>query len=236
MSYVNIKSIHNKFENLCDIVGNNFDVTIIITWLSWAFEVGYKSSQWWTSFIASLPSKILTKFKLPINIQIIPFEINLRKHKWLFVSIYKPPSQSSQYFQDLPGDLSDFYAKDYDNKAILENFNLEPSNPSIASFINNQSLFNLVKINTCFEGKGSCIGLILINRKYFFKNTCSFEAVLSDHHHSIYSVMKATFKSEEPKKLIYCDYSNFSSECFKDDFMSSICKEKYDYSDFEKKF
>ena len=48
--------------------------------------------------------------------------------------------------------------------------------------------------------------------------------------------MKTTFKSEEPKNLIYRDYSNFSSECFKDDFMISICQEKYDYSDFEKKF
>ena len=48
--------------------------------------------------------------------------------------------------------------------------------------------------------------------------------------------MKTTFKSEEPKKLIYCDYSNFSIECFKDDFMSSVCQEKYDYSNFEKKF
>ena len=48
--------------------------------------------------------------------------------------------------------------------------------------------------------------------------------------------MNTTFKSEEPKKLIYCDYSNFSSECFKDDFMSSICQEKHDYSDVEKKF
>ena len=43
-------------------------------------------------------------------------------------------------------------------------------------------------------------------------------------------------QSEAPKKLVYCDYSNFSSKCFKDDFMSSICQEKHDYSDFEKKF
>ena len=45
--------------------------------------------------------------------------------------------------------------------------------------------------------------------------------------------MKARSKSEEPKKLIYRD---FSTECFKDDFMSIICQEKYYYSDFEKKF
>ena len=130
----------------------------------------------------------------------------------------------------------DFNSQDYDNKVILRDFNLEPSNPSIASFMNNQNLFNLVKSNTCFKGKGSCIDLILTNRKYSFKNTGSVETGLSDHHHLMYSVMKTTFKSEEPKILIYRDYSNFSTKCFKDGFMSSICQEKQDYSDFEKKF
>ena len=69
-----------------------------------------------------------------------------------------------------------------------------------------------------------------------FKNTFFFETVLSDHHHLIYSLMKTTFKSEKLKKFIYHEYSNFSSECFKDDFMPSICQEKYDYSDFVKIF
>ena len=41
---------------------------------------------------------------------------------------------------------------------------------------------------------------------------------LSDHH-LIYSVMN-TFKSEEPKKIIYWDYSKFSFECFEDVFHS----------------
>ena len=97
-------------------------------------------------------------------------------------------------------------------------------------------MFYFVKSNTCFKGEDSRIDLILTNRKYSFNNTCSFETGLSDYHRLIYSVMKTTFKSEELKKLIYCYYSNFSSECFKDDFMSIICQEKHDYSDFEKKF
>ena len=94
-----------------------------------------------------MPSRIVTKFILPINIHIIPFEINLRKEKWLFASIYEPQSQSNQYFLDILEDLVDFYSQDYDNKVILRNFNLEPSNSSIASFVNNQNLFNLVQIN-----------------------------------------------------------------------------------------
>ena len=54
------------------------------------------------------------------------------------MSIYKSPSQSNQYFPDIMGDLVGFYSQDYDNKVMLEDFNLEPLNPSIASFMNNQ--------------------------------------------------------------------------------------------------
>ena len=99
----------------------------------------------------------------------------------VLVSSYKPPSQGNQYFLDILGDLVDFNSQDYDNKVILGNFNLEPSNPSIASFMNNQNLFNLVKSNTCFQGEGSCTDLLLTNIKYSFQNTCSFETGLSDH-------------------------------------------------------
>ena len=70
-------------------------------------------------YIKTLLSKILTKLKLLINVQIIPFEINLRKKKLLFVSIYKPASQSNQYFLDLLGDLLGFYSKYCENEVIL---------------------------------------------------------------------------------------------------------------------
>ena len=108
-SYINTNSIRNKFENLCDIVGNNVDVlSIAETKLDSSFlnaqfllpgfhvpvrvDINHRSGGLLVYIKASLPSKILTKLKLPINIQIIPFEINLRTEKWLFVSIYKPPS------------------------------------------------------------------------------------------------------------------------------------------------
>ena len=48
--------------------------------------------------------------------------------------------------------------------------------------------------------------------------------------------MKTIFKSEEPKKLIYRDYSHFSSECFRVAFMFRVCQEKHGNSDFENKF
>ena len=98
ISYININLIRNKFENLCDIVGNNVDVlSVAEAKLNFSFlnaefllpgfhetlrfDINYSSGGLLVYIKFSLPSKILTKFKLPRNIQIIPFEINLRKEK-----------------------------------------------------------------------------------------------------------------------------------------------------------
>ena len=129
---------------------------------------------------SSLPSKIMSNFKLPANIQAIPFELNLRKEKELFVSIYKLPLQSNSYFLDTLNDLLDFYSGIYDNKVVFGDFNLEPTNPVMINFMDSQNFTNLIKNNTCFKGVGSCINLILTNRKYCFKNTSSYETGISD--------------------------------------------------------
>ena len=39
-----------------------------------------------------IPSRRLNGFKIPSNIQIIPFETNLSNDKWLVASIYEGPS------------------------------------------------------------------------------------------------------------------------------------------------
>ena len=114
---------------------------------------------------SSLASKIMTNFRLSENIQVITFELNLRKEKWLFVSIYKPSLQSNSYFLDTLNDLLDFYSGIYDNKVVLGDFNLEPTNPAMINFMNSQNFTNLIKNNTSFKGVGSYIDLILTNRK-----------------------------------------------------------------------
>ena len=107
-SYLNINPIRNKFENLCELVAGNVDILCIAErkldplfpnsqFLIPGFhkpvrmDVGTRRGGLLVYIKSSLPSKILAKFKLRNNIQIIPFELNLRKGKWLFVSIYKPP-------------------------------------------------------------------------------------------------------------------------------------------------
>ena len=108
LSYLNINSIWNKSENLCELVAGNIDILCIAEakldrlYPNLQFvipdyhkplrmDVSSRRGGLLVYIKSSLPSKMLTKFKLPNNIQIIPFELNLRKDKWLFVSIYKPP-------------------------------------------------------------------------------------------------------------------------------------------------
>ena len=135
---------------------------------------------------SSFPARMLSNYRLPPDIQAIPFEINLRKEKWLFVSVYKPPSLNNQYFCDSLSELLDFYSSIYDNKVAFGEINLEISHPVMLLFMNNKNFINLVKGNTCFKGKGSCIDLILTIRRYPFKHTSSTETGLSDHHHHFF--------------------------------------------------
>ena len=88
-SYLNINSIRNKFQNLCELVAGNVNILCIAeTKLNPAFPnsqfliPGFHKplridvSSWRGGLLIYIK---LTKFKLPINIQIIPFELNLRK-------------------------------------------------------------------------------------------------------------------------------------------------------------
>ena len=230
-SYLNINSTGNKFENLCELVVGNADILCIAeTKLNPSFSNTqflipsfYKPQrmdissrrEWFLVYSkSSLPSKMLTKSKLPNNIQIIPFELNLRKGKGKFDNIYKPPLQNNRYFVSILSDLLDFNSKAHDNKVVLGDFNLESSNSSILYFMDNQGFVNLIKYKTCFKGTGSCIDLILTIWKYSFKNTSYYKTGLSDHHHLIYSVMKTIFKCKECRKLIYSNCSNFCQKRF----------------------
>ena len=139
-------------------------------------------------------SKLLSTRNITNDIQVIPFELNLRKEKWMFMCIYKPPKQNNQYFLENLSSIADRYSTIYDNYIFLGDFNMEPNCPALTSFMQSFNLFNLIKTNTCFKGKGSRIDLILTNRKCCFKHSSTLETGLSDHHHFVYSMLKTYFK------------------------------------------
>ena len=90
---------------------------------------------------SSLSSRIISNFKLPENIQVIPFELNPRKQKWLFVSVYKPTLQSNNYFLDTLNDLLDFCSGIY--KVLFGDFNLKSTNLAMMNFMDSQNFINL---------------------------------------------------------------------------------------------
>ena len=79
------------------------------------------------------------------------------------ISIY----QFSKYFLNSLITIIDYFANTYDNHhLILGDFNLEQTDSALMGFLDSNSLTNLIKTNTCFKGKGSCIDLILTKRKF----------------------------------------------------------------------
>ena len=85
---------------------------------------------------------------------------------------------------DISYELLEFFSSVYD-KVVFGDINLDISHPVMLSFMNKENFINLLKGNTFFKGKGSCIDLILTNRKHSFKHTSLTETGLSDHHHLI---------------------------------------------------
>ena len=166
-----------------------------------------------------LPSKLLSIHNTSNDIQVIPFELNIRKEKSMFMCIYRPPKQNSQYFLENLSSIADHYSSIYNNYMFLGDFNMEPNCLALTSFMQSFNLFNLIKTNTC---KGTCIDLILTNRKYCFKHSSTFETGRSDHHHLLYSMLKTRFKREESKHFIYRDYKNFNDMNFRKDLESKL--------------
>ena len=183
-----------------------------------------------------MPSRLLSNLISPKNIHVIPSELNLRNEKWIFVCIYRPPKQDSQYFLENLSLIIDHYSSIYDNHIILGDFNMEPKNPKLASFMHSFNLCNLIKSNTCLKGSSSCIDLFLTNRKYCFKHTSAFETGLSNYHHLIYSMLKTTFKKKESKQFIYRDYKNLDNTNFQMDLESELNNFPKKYGNFEKTF
>ena len=173
---------------------------------------------------SSVPLSCLSFEELCISIQAIPFDINLRKGKWLVISIYRPPSQNSEYFLKSLTKIIDYFANTDDNHLILCDFNLEPTDSALMGFLDSNSVTNLIKTNTCFKGKGYCIDLVLTNRTF----TSTYEMGINGHHHMIY--IQSSFQNTKPKLLSYRYFKSFSPQAFEEDLSEALsdCGDSYD--------
>ena len=115
--------------------------------------VGYHSSYWLDKspkscrilvyVKSSIPSRELTFPNLPYKIQAIPFELNLRKEKWLVISIYRPPLESLSCFLDSLTNMIDFFSSSYDNFIVMGDFNSQPTDSIMKDFMDANGVINL---------------------------------------------------------------------------------------------
>ena len=251
--YLNINSIRNKLHDLDILLTDKLDVIAIgETKLDDSFPTkqfclkGY-SSPFRLDISANsggvlvyvrehLPSKHLTSFNIPLDMQVIPIELNLRKVKWLIVSVYRPPRQPIDYFLNSLSTLLDFYSSTYENYLLMGDFNCEPDVSKMETFMTKHSLYNFIKTETCWKAsKGTCIDLVLSNKKHSFNFSGVAETGLSDHHSLVYTMFKSKFNKQNPKKLRYRCYKNFDKDHFSKTLKEQMCNIG-DYAEFHRRF
>ena len=62
----------------------------------------------------------------------------------------------------------DFFSSAYNNLIIMDDFNIQPLDSAMKNVIKVNVLFRLIKEKVFFKGQGSCIDLILTNRRFSF--------------------------------------------------------------------
>lgn len=169
-SYLNINSIRNKFESLAFMLKDKVDVlTIAETKLDesfpnsqfliegfkipYRFDVTSQKGGLLTYVRSGIPSRQLTSFNISHDFQIIPIELNLRKLKWLLISIYRPPSQCLSEFLNSLSRMIDFFSVSYERIVVNGDFNATSESQILTEFLENHSLFSHVKETTCWKSQ-----------------------------------------------------------------------------------
>ena len=82
-----------------------------------------------------MPSRLLSIHNTPKDIQVIPFELNLRKEKWMFMLICRASKQNNEYILENLLLIADHYSNIYDNYISLGDFNMETNYPALTSIM-----------------------------------------------------------------------------------------------------
>ena len=145
----------------------------------------------------------------------------------------RSPKECENYFFDKIGQLLDHYNRKYENFALLGDFNTEVTCGRISNFLEDYNLKNIINSPTCFESDNpKCIDLILTSQSTSFQNTTTIQAVLSDFHSMIVTVLGDGFVRSGHKTVKYRDYSNFNNKHFRTTLKKAIAKQNEQLQQF----
>ena len=149
------------------------------------------------------------------DLELMAFELHQSKRKWLFLGIYKPPSQNDIEFLRRTSLILDYYLPMYENFVVIVDLNLPVENSHLEAIIQTYDLSSLIKKPTCYESHTpSCIDLILTNRKHLLQLSNTFQTSLSNHHKLICTILKSGGYKGVPIEKIYRSYKTFHADQF----------------------
>ena len=116
--YLKIDSVRNKFTYFQEVINGNVDVASSAQFVlegyhsSYRLDVSSESGGILLYVRSSIPSRHLFCENLCGSIQVVPFEINLRKEKWLVISVSRDisSSQNREYFLNNLTNMTDIFA------------------------------------------------------------------------------------------------------------------------------
>ena len=235
IGHLNINSIRNKFDLLKELISNNIDILVISeTKLDPSFPPGQFHIDGYMPPIRAdrnrhggglliyikegVPAKeVSLRNSTAKDVEAKAVEINLHKIKWLLIGIYRPPSQSKDFFlEEMRKNFEQFCTK-YENFLMIGDFNLSEDDDSLDQFMQELNLENVVKVPTCFKSDSpTCIDLILTSDKKKLANIKAVETGLSDFHAMVVTTLKGSFHKRGPRIITYRDYSKFDDHSFRE--------------------
>ena len=106
------------------------------------------------------------KHGFPIECEVTLIELSSKSRKWLYIGLYKPPSQNEKYFLKNISLALTKRSSEYENVMLIGDFSLTVKNKNHEVFINAFDLECFIKKPTCFQSiSPSCIDLILTDKK-----------------------------------------------------------------------
>ena len=177
-----------------------------------------------------LNCKVLNKYPVRQDLEILVSELKLSKTDWLVIGTYKSPSLSDIAFTSEISNILTFYWSTHDSILLMGDFNMTPNNSKLSELIADHELCTVISEPTCFKSiNPTCIDNFLTNKKARFMKTVTFETGVSDHHKLIGTMLRSTFAKGKPKKMFYRCYRNFDNKKFEEELQKQLLS----VSDFE---
>ena len=237
---ININFLEKKFEPLVSLVKDKVDILMISetklddTFPFAQFTIDGFSQQFRLDrnchgggiiiFVRdNIPCKKIT-CSLPENVEGIFLDITLGNKKWLLFGGYNPKKESISNFLSHVSKEIDKNLSSHENFLIIGDFNSPVSERNMKEFCETYELDNLIKKPTCYKNpkNPSSIDVMLTNKKSSFQNSTTIETGLSDWHKMTVTVLKTSYKKQDPLTINYRNYNRFNEETFRDDLRRQL--------------